>query len=136
MGWGQTVVDHLPWGALSGSPRVRGHERVFWGRCGGFRAPVVQYMHCHAKETVLELRGVLAGGVAERGTGDGAGAGEALEACRMDSGSTISVSALESHAERKSIHAAVAPPEDEPWDFDDSVIRPVSSARKTLRSVD
>lgn len=38
------VVRHMPWGALSGSPRVRGHERVFWGRCGGFRAPAVQYM--------------------------------------------------------------------------------------------
>ena len=21
-----------------------GHERVFWGRCGGFRAPAVQYI--------------------------------------------------------------------------------------------
>jgi hypothetical protein len=44
MGWGQTVVGHMPWGALSGSPRVQGHERVFWGLCCGFRAPVVQYM--------------------------------------------------------------------------------------------
>ncbi len=86
--------------------------------------------------TVLALHGVPAGGVAERGVGDGAGAGEALEACRMDSGSTRSVSALESHQEKKSIHAAVAPPEDEPWDFEDSVIRQVSSARKILRSVD
>jgi hypothetical protein len=62
-----------------------------------------------AKETVLELRSVLVGGVAERGAGDAAGVSEALEACRMDSGSTRSVSALESHPERKSIHAAVAP---------------------------
>ncbi len=29
--WGQKVVRHMPWGALSGSPRVRGQERVFWG---------------------------------------------------------------------------------------------------------
>ena len=42
--WGQKVVGHMPWGALSGSPRVRGQERVFWGLCGGFRAPVVQYL--------------------------------------------------------------------------------------------
>ncbi len=44
MGWGQKVVWHMPWGALSGSPLVQGHERVFWGCCGGFRAPVVQCM--------------------------------------------------------------------------------------------
>ncbi len=44
LGWGQKVVGHMPWGALSGSPRVRGQERVFWGCCGGFRAPVVQYL--------------------------------------------------------------------------------------------
>ena len=44
LGWGQKVVGHMPWGALSGSPRVLGHEEVFWGRCGGFRAPVVQCM--------------------------------------------------------------------------------------------
>ena len=44
MGWGQKVVGHMPWGALSGSPLVRGQERVFWGRCGGFSAPVVQYL--------------------------------------------------------------------------------------------
>ena len=44
MGWGQKVVGHMPWGALSGSPRVRGHEKVFWGLCGGFHAPVVQYL--------------------------------------------------------------------------------------------
>ena len=44
LGWGQKVVGHMPWGALSGSPRVLGQERVFWGRCGGFRAPVVQYL--------------------------------------------------------------------------------------------
>jgi len=42
--WGQKVVRPMPWGALSGSPRVRGQERVFWGLCGGFRAPVVQYL--------------------------------------------------------------------------------------------
>ncbi len=24
------VVGHMPWGALSGFPRVQGHERVFW----------------------------------------------------------------------------------------------------------
>jgi hypothetical protein len=58
LGWDPTVVGHMPWGALSGSPRVRGHERVFWGCCGGFRAPVVQcmqymqilitYIHIHA----------------------------------------------------------------------------------------
>ncbi len=34
----------MPWGALSGSPWVQGHERVFWGCCGDFRAPVVQCM--------------------------------------------------------------------------------------------
>ena len=44
MGWGQKVVGHMPWGALSGSPRLLGQERVFWGRCGGFCAPVVQYL--------------------------------------------------------------------------------------------
>ena len=44
MVWGQKVVRPRPWGALSGSPRVRGQERVFWGLCGGFRAPVVQYL--------------------------------------------------------------------------------------------
>ena len=44
MGWGQKVVGHMPWGALSGSPLVLGHEEVFWGCCGGFRAPVVQCM--------------------------------------------------------------------------------------------
>ena len=44
LGWGQKVVGHMPWGALSGSPRVLGHEEVFWGCCGGFRAPVVQCM--------------------------------------------------------------------------------------------
>ena len=41
LGWGQTVDGHMPWGALSGSPRVQGHEGVFWGCSGGFRAPVV-----------------------------------------------------------------------------------------------
>ena len=44
LGWVQKVVGHMPWGALSGSPRVLGHEEVFWGCCGGFRAPVVQCM--------------------------------------------------------------------------------------------
>ena len=44
MGWGHKVVGHMPWGALSGSPRVRGHEKVFWGLCGCFHAPVVQYL--------------------------------------------------------------------------------------------
>ena len=44
MGWDEKVVGHMPWGALSGSPRVLGHERVFWGSCGGFRAPTVKYM--------------------------------------------------------------------------------------------
>ena len=44
MGWGQKVVGHMPWGDLSGSPRVWGHERVFWECCGGFRAPVVPCM--------------------------------------------------------------------------------------------
>ena len=44
LGWGQTVDGPMPWGALSGSPRVRGHEKVFWGLCGGFRSPVVQYL--------------------------------------------------------------------------------------------
>jgi hypothetical protein len=44
LGWGQKVVGHMPWDALSGSPRMRGHEKVFWGLCGGFRAPVVQYL--------------------------------------------------------------------------------------------
>ena len=44
MVWGQKVVRHMPWGALSGSPRVRGQERVFWGLCGRFSAPVVQYL--------------------------------------------------------------------------------------------
>ncbi len=37
----QKVIGHMPWGALSGPPRVQGHERVFRGCCGGFRAPVV-----------------------------------------------------------------------------------------------
>ncbi len=44
MGWGQKVFEHMLWGALSGSPRVQGHERVFWGCCRGFRALVVQCM--------------------------------------------------------------------------------------------
>jgi hypothetical protein len=44
LGWGQTVDGPMPWGALSGSPRVLGHERVFGGHGGGFRAPVVQYL--------------------------------------------------------------------------------------------
>jgi len=44
LGWGQKEVGHMHWGALSGSPRLLGQERVFWGRCGGFRAPVVQYL--------------------------------------------------------------------------------------------
>ena len=43
-GWGDKVDGHMPWGALSGSRRVRGHKKVFWARGGGFRAPVVQYM--------------------------------------------------------------------------------------------
>ena len=36
----------MPWGALSGSRRVRDHKRVFEGRGGGFHhdAPVVQYL--------------------------------------------------------------------------------------------
>jgi hypothetical protein len=58
LGWGKKVVGPMPWGALSGSPRVRGHESVFGGCCGGFSAPVVQgmqymqiliaYLHIHA----------------------------------------------------------------------------------------
>ena len=44
LGWGQKVIGHMPWGALSGSPLVRGHEKVFWGHCGCFHAPVVQYL--------------------------------------------------------------------------------------------
>ena len=44
LGWGQKVVGHMSWGALSGSSLVLGHEEVFWGCCGGFRAPVVQCM--------------------------------------------------------------------------------------------
>ena len=44
MVWGPKVVRPMPWGALSGSPRVQGQERVFWGLCGGFCAPVVQYL--------------------------------------------------------------------------------------------
>jgi hypothetical protein len=44
LGWGCKVDGHMPWGALSGSRRVRGHKRVFGG-CGvGFHAPVVQYL--------------------------------------------------------------------------------------------
>jgi hypothetical protein len=44
LGWGCKVDGHMPWGALSGSRRVRGHKRVFVGRGGGFHAPVVQYL--------------------------------------------------------------------------------------------
>jgi hypothetical protein len=44
LGWGQKLDRHMPWGALSGSRRVRGHERVFWGLCGGIHALVVQYL--------------------------------------------------------------------------------------------
>ncbi len=29
LGWGQKVDGHMPWGALSGSRQVLGHERVF-----------------------------------------------------------------------------------------------------------
>ena len=39
LGWCQKVVGYMPWGALSGSPLVRGHQWVFRGSCGGFRAP-------------------------------------------------------------------------------------------------
>jgi hypothetical protein len=86
--------------------------------------------------TCLTLRGVPPVELAERGVGDDAEAGEDWKACKMDSGSTRSVSTLESHPVRKSIHAAVAAPEDAPGAFEASVIRPVSSARKILRSVD
>ncbi len=41
LGWGQKVAGHMPWGALSGSLWVQGHERVLRGCCGGFRAPAV-----------------------------------------------------------------------------------------------
>jgi hypothetical protein len=34
----------MPWGALSGACLVRGHKRVFWGRGGGVRATVAQYL--------------------------------------------------------------------------------------------
>jgi hypothetical protein len=44
LGWGLKVVRHTPWGALSGFPRVLGHESMFWGCCGGFCAPVFQYI--------------------------------------------------------------------------------------------
>ena len=48
MGWGQKVVGYMPWGALSGSPLVRGHQRVFRGSCGGFRAPTCNsYRYIH-----------------------------------------------------------------------------------------
>ena len=44
LGWCQKVVGHMPRGALCGPPLVLGHEMVFRGRCGGFRAPAVKYM--------------------------------------------------------------------------------------------
>jgi hypothetical protein len=44
LGWGCKVDGHMPWGALSGFRRVRGHKRVLGGRGGGFHAPVVQYL--------------------------------------------------------------------------------------------
>ena len=34
----------MPWGALSGARLVRGLKRVFWGRGGGVRAAVAQYL--------------------------------------------------------------------------------------------
>ncbi len=54
LGWGQKVDGHMPWGALSGSRRVRGHERVFGGLCGGFRTPVVQYLQ-HMQILIIYL---------------------------------------------------------------------------------
>jgi hypothetical protein len=44
VGWGLKVVRHMPWGALSGFPGVMGHESIFWGLCGGFCVPVLQYI--------------------------------------------------------------------------------------------
>ena len=44
LGWGLKVVRHMPWGALSGITGVMGHEGMFWGRCGGFCVPVLQYI--------------------------------------------------------------------------------------------
>ena len=55
LGWGCKVDGHMPWGALSGSPRVLGHERVFWGRCGGFSAPVAQYLQ-YMRILIIYLR--------------------------------------------------------------------------------
>ena len=34
----------MPWGALSGAHLVWGLKRVFWGRGGGVRAAVAQYL--------------------------------------------------------------------------------------------
>ena len=35
---------HMPWGALSGARLVLGQKRVFWGRGGGVRSAVAQYL--------------------------------------------------------------------------------------------
>ena len=53
----------------------------------------------------------------------------------MESGSTRSESERESQPERKSTHAAVAPPDDADSALEASVIRVAMSARKTLSSV-
>ena len=34
----------MPWGALSGGRLALGHKREFWGRGGGVRAAVAQYL--------------------------------------------------------------------------------------------
>jgi hypothetical protein len=49
--WGLKVVSHMPWGALSGFLGVLGHESMFWGCCGGFCAPVSQYIQYIQKDT-------------------------------------------------------------------------------------
>ncbi len=53
----------------------------------------------------------------------------------IESGSTRSESERDSQPERKSNHAAVAPPDDADSALDASVIRVLMSARKTLSSV-
>ena len=51
----------MPWGALSGARLVRGLKRVFWGRGGGVRAAVAQYLrylqiHAIPKHTYIYIQ--------------------------------------------------------------------------------
>ena len=54
----------MPWGALSGARLVRGLKRVFWGRGGGVRAAVAQYLrylqiHAIPKHTYIYMQIVV-----------------------------------------------------------------------------